>query len=49
MMRQTAITNNTGNGILLQLGSSVRFYNPSNVTTPSNAITGNSGIWALLR
>jgi len=42
MMRQTSITNNTGNGILLQLGSSVRFYNPSGTTSPSNTMTGNS-------
>jgi parallel beta-helix repeat protein len=45
MMRQTAITNNTGNGIVLQWGSTARFYNPSGwpASTPSNAITGNSG------
>ena len=49
MMRQTSIIDNNHpnpsgslpSGILLQLGSSVRFYNPSGTTSPSNTITGN--------
>jgi parallel beta-helix repeat protein len=46
MMRQTYITNNTGNGIVLQWGSTARFYNPSGwpaSNLPSNSIMGNSG------
>jgi len=52
MMRESFITNNNMSnpapagppgGILLQLGSSIRFYNPSGSGVPSNFITGNAG------